>query len=394
MFRAAHVAMICVFEERPQVFSNSPPPPPPLIKIFSRVNCFGGSFFGRNSGGKMLDHRHPHLDTNLRHCSNYCQEVAMETEILSLNSALACFCCLSQGTQEQLVFKNGEISHQCRSSSCFFSQAVWELIVSETNRYAEQSLSEKSTSHQSQWTPTTIPEMMAFVALLVCMGINRRPQYNMYWSKWDILHSAIYPATMSRNRFQAILNFFHLANNEEARKSKDSSPDKLVKVRKFIQMIVPSFLCHYKPGQNLSPDETMIKFKGRLLFKQYMPKKPTKWGIKCFSLNESDTGYTCAWQIYTGSQSQTATTADSERQSEADHPARVPLPGQVVLELLNGLDNRGHCIFADNWYTSPALVNKLTQRGFGFCGTVRYTTQGVSNFFPDNCVLPGRTRSV
>ena len=29
MFRAAHVAMICVFEERPQVFSNSPPPPPP-----------------------------------------------------------------------------------------------------------------------------------------------------------------------------------------------------------------------------------------------------------------------------------------------------------------------------------------------------------------------------
>ena len=262
----------------------------------------------------------------------------------------------------------------------FFSQAVWELIVSETNRYAEQSLSEKSTSHQSQWTPTTIPEMMAFVALLMCMGINRRPQYNMYWSKWDILHSAIYPATMSRNRFQAILNFLHLANNEEARKSKDSSPDKLVKVRKFIQMIVPSFLCHYKPGQNLSPDETMIKFKGRLLFKQYMPKKPTKWGIKCFSLNESDTGYTCAWQIYTGSQSQTATTADSERQSEADHPARVPLPGQVVLELLNGLDNRGHCIFADNWYTSPALVNKLTQRGFGFCGTVRYSTQGVSNF--------------
>ena len=126
----------------------------------------------------------------------------------------------------------------------------------------------------------------------------------------------------------------------------------------------------------------------------------------------SDTGYTCAWQIYTGSQSQTATTADSERQSEADHPARVPLPGQVVLELLNGLDNRGHCIFADNWYTSPALVNKLTQRGFGFCGTVRYTTQGVSNLLtqksfpwlkdrilafmtsPDNCVLPGRTRSV
>ena len=99
----------------------------------------------------------------------------------------------------------------------------------------------------------------------------------------------------------------------------------------------------------------MIKFKGRLLFKQYMPKKPTKWGIKCFSLNESDTGYTCAWQIYTGSQSQTETTADSERQSEADHPARVPLPGQVVLELLNGLDNIG-VIASFKTIGTPALL--------------------------------------
>ena len=34
----------------------------------------------------------------------------------------------------------------------------------------------------------------------------------------------------------------------------------------------------------------------------YMPRKAAKWGLKYFSLNESETGYTCAWKLFTGSQ--------------------------------------------------------------------------------------------
>ena len=199
-----NVAMICVFEERPQVFSNSPPPPH-LSKYSQGWIVLEVHFLVVILGEKCLiiappPPPPPHLDTNLHHCSNYCQEmgqkwswvkVAMETEILSLNSALACFCCLSPGHPGATRVQEWRDFSPMQLFQLFFSQAVWELIVSETNRYAEQSLSEKSTSHQSQWTPTTIPEMMAFVALLMCMGINRRPQYNMYWSKWDILHSAI-----------------------------------------------------------------------------------------------------------------------------------------------------------------------------------------------------------
>ena len=48
------------------------------------------------------------------------------------------------------------------------------------------------------------------------------------------------------------------------------------------------------------PDETMAKFKGRLSFRQYLPSKPTKWGVKIWSLCESTTGYTWAFQVYTG----------------------------------------------------------------------------------------------
>ena len=50
-------------------------------------------------------------------------------------------------------------------------------------------------------------------------------------------------------------------------------------------------------SQNLSPDESMIEFKGRLGWIQYMPKKNVKWGIKVFALGAKPT-----INLYTGKQ--------------------------------------------------------------------------------------------
>ena len=44
----------------------------------------------------------------------------------------------------------------------------------------------------------------------------------------------------------------------------------------------------------------MIKFKGRLGFKQYLKNKPTKWGIKVFVLSDAVSAYIKRIQIYTG----------------------------------------------------------------------------------------------
>ena len=44
----------------------------------------------------------------------------------------------------------------------------------------------------------------------------------------------------------------------------------------------------------------MIGFKGRLIFIQFMPQKPTKWGLKAYVLADSTTGYMYNWILYTG----------------------------------------------------------------------------------------------
>ena len=46
------------------------------------------------------------------------------------------------------------------------------------------------------------------------------------------------------------------------------------------------FLDNFRAAYNLcgeiATDESMIGFKERLYFIQYMPKQPTKWGMKAF----------------------------------------------------------------------------------------------------------------
>ena len=78
--------------------------------------------------------------------------------------------------------------------------------------------------------------------------------------------------------------------------------DKLHKVRPVITALAQPFLSSYNLHREHSFDETMVGFKGRSSLKQYVPKKPTKQGIKVWCRSDSKNGCTCAFQVYTGKQ--------------------------------------------------------------------------------------------
>lgn len=46
----------------------------------------------------------------------------------------------------------------------------------------------------------------------------------------------------------------------------------------------------FHPGKDLALDESMVAHKGRSVHRQYMPAKPTKWGLKVWVVAESVTG--------------------------------------------------------------------------------------------------------
>lgn len=47
-------------------------------------------------------------------------------------------------------------------------------------------------------------------------------------------------------------------------------------------------------------DETLIKFKAKIHFGQFIPIKPGRFGIKAFTLAESTSGYVLGSKVYTG----------------------------------------------------------------------------------------------
>ena len=100
---------------------------------------------------------------------------------------------------------------------------------------------------------------------------------------------------MSRDRFKALMGMLHIVDplTEDPR-------NKLRKVESFVNDFKTRCNILYQPNQNVSVDERMVKSRHRSGIRQYIKDKPTKWGIKLWVLADSETGYTCDFDIYIG----------------------------------------------------------------------------------------------
>ena len=56
----------------------------------------------------------------------------------------------------------------------------------------------------------------------------------------------------------------------------------------------------YTPESAICTDDCLILWKGRLVFRQHIPNKRSRFGIKLYALCESTTGYMHRFRVYTG----------------------------------------------------------------------------------------------
>jgi hypothetical protein len=56
------------------------------------------------------------------------------------------------------------------------------------------------------------------------------------------------------------------------------------------------------PGGSFTVDEQLIPSRGCCIFRQYIPSKPGKYGLKLFWCCDSDTAYLLNAEIYLGRQ--------------------------------------------------------------------------------------------
>jgi len=133
-------------------------------------------------------------------------------------------------------------------------------------------------------------------------------------------------------------------------------------VRKLLDLLLPRFLEVYNLERNLSIDETLIKFKGKIYFRQFIPIKPGGFGIKCCILAEASSGYTLVSKIYTGKE---------------NGVVQTNLGRKSVMGLMEAFFDKGYKLYMDNYYTSVPLFEDLEKRGTLACGTVRSNRKGL-----------------
>ncbi len=247
--------------------------------------------------------------------------------------------------------------------SLLLDDNIWKMITDQTNIYAAQQkeirsqpnakMPLKTNSRLNKWVDTTVEEMKIFLGLILWMGLNRRGTIEKYWSDDPLFISAITQKgrTMSRNRFQILLNCFHFTNNELVDKN-----DRLNKIQPLIDALKNNYQKVYVPAEDFVIDETLVPWRGRLVFRQYIPNKTHKYGIKLFKLC-SLKGYTYNSSVYSGQ----SKTGEKE----------VGLAQRVCEELSKDLLDEGRTLFVDNFYTSYNLAAKFLERKTHVVGTVR-----------------------
>ena len=243
--------------------------------------------------------------------------------------------------------------------SLFVSEELFEKIVEETNRYARQCMLAKP---DPKWKDTTLAEMKAYFGLHVYFGIHKLPEYRLFWSNDNALGIPFVKRVMPRERFFKLTQYLHVNNNENAIPRGQENHDKLFKIRPLLDAIVAAFKDEYRRKQNLSVDEAMVKFKGQLSMKQYMPMKPIKRGIKVWECADSSNGYVCNLQVYTGKQDGGTT----------EHG----LGYRVVRDLTRPFLGKYHHVFCDNFFTSISLACDLLRDKTYLCGTIRSNRRG------------------
>lgn len=238
----------------------------------------------------------------------------------------------------------------------FFSDDMLDIIVTNTNKKIE-SVTENYKRDRSARS-TDLIEIKALLGLIYLAGCLKSNRLNVD-ELWERNGSGIelFWLTMSQQRFLFLLR--HLRFDDMDTRDERRQSDKFAPIRDFFTLFVENCKKAYTISEFGTIDEKLEGFRGRCSFKQYIPSKPNKYGLKVFALVDAKTRYTLNLEPYVGLQ--------------PEGPYRVKNdPASIVIRLIEPISGTGRNLTCDNWFTSFDLIkNLLENHNTTYVGTVR-----------------------
>ena len=97
------------------------------------------------------------------------------------------------------------------------------------------------------------------------MVVLKKPTVALYWYTDALFQTPLF-GVMPRNRFLLLLKFFHVDDNRNAPNPDDISRDGLYKIRPLLDELFEKFQSVYTRRPSVVVDESLLLWKGRLVF--------------------------------------------------------------------------------------------------------------------------------
>lgn len=185
----------------------------------------------------------------------------------------------------------------------FFSPDIIYVIVDQTNLYVQQCKEQhrvvpKRYSRLNAWEDCNTSNIFRLIACYIMQGIVMKPTLESYYERNQLLGIPGFRKMIPLRRLLLMNKYIHFANSIQAPTTKTEK--KLYKIRPILDHLSAKYQEVYILEINLAVDESLLLWKERLNFKQFIQLKRARFGIKSFILSESATGYVYNLIVYLG----------------------------------------------------------------------------------------------
>ncbi|GBP78767.1 Facilitated trehalose transporter Tret1 [Eumeta japonica] len=177
----------------------------------------------------------------------------------------------------------------------FFTEELVDIVLKYTNQKICLRLENSEPNPSTK--ETNREELKAVFGLLMLAGLYRSNRQSIIdlWAN-DGTGIEIFRNTMTRQRFTFLVN--NLRFDDASTRTERAAIDRLAPIRDVFEVFVKNCQSAYTPFEYLTIDEELVAFRGRCSFRQYIPSKPAKYGLKLYTLVDAKTFYTMNLEIY------------------------------------------------------------------------------------------------
>ena len=176
----------------------------------------------------------------------------------------------------------------------FIPPAMIDNVVTHTNQKVEENRRNYRRANldrrHATYGDVDATELLAFFGLLYLAGMHKQSHTNLnqLWAT-NATGIELFSLIMSKERFRFLIRCLRFDDLSTRNARKET--DKMAAFRDVFETFRTACVDNYEPGEFVTCDEMLEKFRGQCPFRQYLPRKPGRYGLKVFACCDARNAY-------------------------------------------------------------------------------------------------------